>query len=151
MAVVAVVGGRVFLSVWGCLLCWLLSFVFLCLLARCCRGRGLFRLVPLLPVSCRGAVLLWLGGVVVVGRLVRLWCRRRVFLSAAFAGGLRRVGLSVAVSGCRWPVLAVGVLVGGSGAVLCLSGLLVAVASDGGCAGGGGFGCRPRFWKNFCG
>ena len=137
-------GVRVFcLSVWGCLLCWLLSFVCRCLLARCCRGRGCFRL-GLLPLgSLCGVVLPLSGGVVVVGRLGRLWCRRRVFLSGAFAGGLRRGGLSGVVSGCRLRLALVAV----GGAVLCLSGLPVAVAFEGGCAGGGGVGCRPRLCK----
>lgn len=148
-----VAGCRVFcLSVWGCLLCWLLSFVFRCLPAPCCRGPGCSRLGLLLLGSCCGVVLLWPGGVAVAGRPVRLWCRRRVFLPAAFAGGLRLVGLSVAVSGCRWPVLAVGALVAGVGAVLCLSGLAVgALCVEAGVAGGGGFGCRRRFCKKFCG
>lgn len=125
----------------------LLFFACRCLLARCCPGRGRFRrgrrrlrswLVAV--VLCAGGVGCCGGGLVRRRRCRRLWCR-----GVACVGGLRRVGLSAVVSGCR---LSVSVAV--VGAVPCPSGWAVAVLFvEPGLAGAGRL-CPPgSFVLNF--
>lgn len=129
---------------WGCLLCWLSFFVFPCLPALCCRGRGCLPRGRLLRGFWLVAVLRWFGGGVAVGRLARLWCRLRGCLSVACVGGLLLVGLSVAAFGCRLRLA----LVGGVGAVLCRCGLAVGVlfADSGFWRAAVAVGCRRPFF-----
>lgn len=142
------------LSVWGCLLCGLS----VCLVFAVVGFAGRAVLGLRCAASCFVFVLPVVGGAVA--------CLRRLFCLLAcravrcgFCGGGCALVLAVVLP-CRSAVcLAVGC--GVAGCAGCRSvpvavsrlrvGLLSAVGSDGGCAGGGGVGCRPRFWKNFCG
>lgn len=140
------------LSVWGCLLCGLS----VCLVFAVVGFAGRAVLVLMCAASCFVFVLPVVGAAVV---FLRLLFSLRLAVRCGGCGGGCALVLAVVLP-CRSAVcLAVGCGVAGCAgcrlarvAVFRLRvGLLSAVGSEVGFAGGGGVGCRRRFWKKFCG
>lgn len=140
------------LSVWGCLLCGLS----VCLVFAVVGFAGRAVLVLMCAASCFVFVVPVVGAAVV---FLRLLFSLRLAVRCGLCGGGCALVLAVVLP-CRSAVcLAVGCGVAGCAgcrlarvAVFRLRvGLLSAVGSEVGFAGGGGVGCRRRFWKKFCG
>lgn len=135
------------LSVWGCLLCG--SSV--CLVVVVVGFAGRAALVLMCAASCCGCVLPVVGGAVACLRVLCLCLAVR----CGGCGGGCALALAVVLPCLCAACLAVGFAVVGCAGCRSVPvavsrlrvGWLSAVASEAGCAGGGGVGCRRRFCR----